>query len=82
MVNLKALEARINERANQILKYAELAIPNERTFEFFRSCVLDELGQKGLRSDITSLLDHGGKGGTEAWNGMGRSHTGRKGGAP
>ena len=82
MVNRKDIEARINDRASQILKYAELAIQNERTFEIFRSRLLDELGHKGLRSDITALLDHGGKDGLEAWNGMGRSHTGRKGGAP
>lgn len=62
-MNRKSLEARIDERAAQILRYAELAIPNERTFEIFRSRVLDELGHKGLRSDIAALLDHGGKGG-------------------
>lgn len=63
MVNRKTLEARIDERAGQILKYAELAIPNQRIFEIFRGRVLDELGHKGLRSDIAALLDHGGKGG-------------------
>lgn len=62
-MNRKSLEARIDERAAQILRYAELAIPNERTFEIFRGRVLDELGHKGLRSDIAALLDHGGKGG-------------------
>jgi len=63
MVDRRCVFARIDERANQILKYAELAIPDERTFALFRTRLLDEMGHRGLRSDIAELLDRGGKGG-------------------
>jgi len=63
MVDSRQVAALINERANQILKYAELAIPDERILAHFRTRILDELGHNGLRSDLAELLDHGGQGG-------------------
>mgnify|MGYP003653955086 CR=1 FL=1 len=63
MVDKRTLNELIDKRANQILNLAELALPDERKFKLLRTLILDELGQKGLRSDIAELLSQGGKGG-------------------
>ena len=62
MVDTSQIGAMIDARTNQILRYAELAIQDEHTFERFRTFVLDELGRNGLRTDLAELLDHGGPG--------------------
>lgn len=63
MVDKRALTDLIDKRANRILNLAALALTDDRKFDLLRTLILDELGQKGLRSDITELLSQGGKGG-------------------
>ena len=62
MVDTRQVNALISARANQIIRYAELAITDGRILERFRTYVLDELGHNGLRTDLAELLDHGGPG--------------------
>ncbi len=63
MVDKRALTDLIDKRANKILNLAALALTDDRKFDLLRTLILDELGQKGLRSDIAELLSQGGKGG-------------------
>ena len=70
MVDTRQANPLFSARANKIIRYAELAILDERVLERFRTYVLDELGHNGLRNDLAELLDHGGPGRHgQAWQG-------------
>lgn len=55
MSTLAEIDKIISERRKNILTYAEMALP-ESQFRAFRKQVLDELGNKGLLSDLEAVL--------------------------
>ncbi|PPC95391.1 MAG: hypothetical protein CTY33_01200 [Methylotenera sp.] len=64
----KAILLLLNARKNKILTYAKVGL-SESQYIAFRSLVLDELGQKGLESELSKLL---GEGNHSVKNGNGR----------
>ncbi|MBL4587739.1 hypothetical protein JKY79_00145 [Candidatus Babeliales bacterium] len=60
------IEAELNKliaaRVHRILDYGELAVASDK-YQRFRTLVLDEFGQSGLRREIAELLARGGQSG-------------------
>jgi len=62
MVSEQELNKLITARVNRILIYGELAAPSDK-YQLFRTLVLDEFGQSGLRKELAELLPKDGQSG-------------------
>tara|TARA_R110002110_G_scaffold44362_1_gene136732 strand:- start:1788 stop:2030 length:243 start_codon:yes stop_codon:yes gene_type:complete len=80
MVELQEILRLINKSKHRLLSVAEAALPQDQ-FNGFRKFTLEELGDCGLEGDLKALFRDSKREGQD-WNGLGRTDTGRKGGAP
>ena len=52
---LPALVAKLNERKNRLLQYAQVGM-SQSQFEAFRKLLLDELGKNGFEEELEDAL--------------------------
>lgn len=80
MVELQEVLRLISKSKHQLLLVAEAALPQDQ-FNGFRKFTLEALGERGLEGDLKALFRDSKREGQD-WNGLGRTDTGKKGGAP
>lgn len=81
MSDPRKIMAALNPHVSRILTVAETALP-PANYNAFRKFTLDELGDKGFESELKDLCRPESGEDDTVWNGMGRSQSGMKGGAP